>query len=79
MVGIRRVSAGFAFGLFDRRGDSRDSSSEAAELLQAAARLEMDREKAIAAYREVLRLYPNTTESSEATRNIQVLARHAAK
>ena len=80
VIGIRLVSGGFAYGLFDRQGDSRDTVSEAAELLQTAARLEsVDREKAIAAYREVLRLYPNTPASSEATRNIQVLMRHAAK
>jgi TolA-binding protein len=35
----------------------------------------VDREKAIAAYREVVRLYPNTDASSEATRNIQTLMR----
>jgi hypothetical protein len=76
IIGIRLVSGAFAYGLFDRRRDTKDISSEAAALLEAAARLEsVDREKAIAAYREVVRLYPNTDASSEATRNIQTLMR----
>jgi hypothetical protein len=79
IIGIRLVSGAFAYGLFDRE-DTKDISSEAAALLDRAARLEsVDREKAIAAYREVVRLYPNTDASNEATRNIHTLARHATQ
>jgi hypothetical protein len=80
LIGIRLVSGAFAYGLFDRREDTKDINSEAAELLDTAARLEsVDREKAIAAYREVVRLYPNTNASSEATRNIHMLARQTTQ
>jgi hypothetical protein len=79
-IGVRVVSGAFAYGLFDRQLVAKDSDSEAAALLDRAARMEsVDREKAIAAYREVVRLYPNTNASSEATRNIHTLARHAAQ
>jgi hypothetical protein len=80
IIGIRLASGAFAYGLFDRRGHAKDISSETAELLDTAARLEsVDREKAIAAYREVVRLYPTTNASNEATRNIQTLMRNAAQ
>lgn len=80
IIGIRLASGAFAYGLFNRHADTQDMSSKAAELLDMAARLEsVDREKAIAAYREVVRLYPNTNASSEATRNIHMLARQTAQ
>ena len=76
VVGVRLVSGAFAYGLIDRHRETTDVSSEAAELLDVAARLEsVDRARAIAAYREVVRLYPDTNASSEATRNIQLLMR----
>lgn len=77
-IGIRFASAGFAYGLFDKDTVSaEDIDSKATELLDAAARLEnVDRAQAIAAYREIVRLYPNTNAGAEAARNIQTLMRH---
>lgn len=47
---------------------------ETSRLLDAAARLEsVDRAKAVVAYEEIVRLYPDTSASREATRNIQTL------
>lgn len=75
-IAIRFASAGFAYGLFDKQSATEDTGSQATELLDKAARLEgVDRAQAIAAYREVVKLYPNTTASSEATRNIKILIR----
>ena len=81
IIGIRLVSGAFAYGLIDRHAEETpDITSEATAALDVAARLEsVDREKAIAAYREVVRLYPNTDASSEATRNIHVLTHHTAQ
>jgi hypothetical protein len=77
-IAIRFASAGFAYGLFDKQSATKDTSSQAAELLDKAARLEsVDRARAIEAYREVVRLYPNTSASGEATRNIKTLMRPA--
>lgn len=80
IIGVRLVSGALAYGLFDRQAGAQDTTSEAVALLDTAARWEsLDREKAIAAYREVVRLYPNTDASSEATRNIQTLMRHTTQ
>ena len=47
---------------------------DAQSLLNVAARLEsIDRAQAIAKYREVLALFPETSASAEAERNIQIL------
>jgi hypothetical protein len=49
---------------------------ESNRLLEAAAKLEKtDRTAAIAAYREIARLYPETPASAEAERNIETLMR----
>ena len=60
-----------------RAGELKFERRDAARFLNAAARLEsVDREKAIAAYRDIVRLYPNTTASREAAQNIEILIRH---
>jgi ribosomal protein L37E len=52
--------------------------TDPASLLDEAARLEdVDRSKAIAAYHEIVKLFPDTAASREAARNIQTLtSRH---
>jgi hypothetical protein len=56
---------------------NRAPSAEAQELLQEAARLEnVDRAQALAKYAEIVSLFPDTTASREATRNIRILSQH---
>ena len=54
-----------------------DSSDQAQELLDLAARLEgVDRAKAAALYAEIVRRFPGSRASNEAQRNMQTLASH---
>jgi hypothetical protein len=51
-----------------------EPNDRAQPLLNLAARLEdVDREKAVAVYQEIVKRYPGTPASDEAQRNIQVL------
>ena len=57
------------------RGLRPSRSDDAVQLLDRAARLEsVDRTQAVAAYEEIIRLFPETRASDEARRNIQTLA-----
>jgi hypothetical protein len=72
---IRSILSGIAESRAAARGT--DTHDEAQELLNAAAYLEdVDRSKAVALYREVIRKFPGTRASDEAQRNIQSLASH---
>ena len=75
-IGGRILCAGLAYWWVDELGDIPNSNRDSARLLNEAARFEnVDAAKAIGAYEEIIRLYPNTPASEEATRNIQSLMR----
>ena len=75
--GSRVLCSVLAYTMVTERSEAPNERRDAARFLNAAARLEsVDREKAIAAYRDIVRLYPNTTASREAAQNIEILIRH---
>jgi hypothetical protein len=54
-----------------------DMNEEATQLLEMAAMLEsVDRVKATELYRKIIEQFPNTAQSEEASRNIQILSAH---
>jgi hypothetical protein len=56
-----------------------DPASQAQEFLDRASHLEsVDRARAIALYAEIVRIFPGTTASEEAQRNLQTLTSHRA-
>jgi len=74
--GGRILCAVIAYCLIEENGAEPNATRDATRLLNAAARLENEnREKAILAYQEIIRLYPNTRASKEATSNIEILER----
>lgn len=78
MIGIRIIAAVWAYFTVVEHDETPNSGRDAKRLLNEAARLEnVDRAKAIAAYEEIARLYPNTAASKEAKGNIESLARQA--
>jgi hypothetical protein len=73
-IGGRILCAVLAYYFAVELNKTSDSDRDSGRLLDEAARLEsVDREKAIAAYEEIVRLYPNTSAGKEAARNIQTL------
>jgi hypothetical protein len=73
-IGSRIVAAIWAYHAVIELDEAPQPNRDSAALLNEAARLEsVDRSKAIAAYEEIIRLYPDTSASSEAARNIQAL------
>jgi len=75
-IGGRLVCAVWAvYALTHDQGKS-NSKADPQRLLDKAMRLEsVDRTKAINAYKEVIRLFHNTSASREAARNVEVLTR----
>ena len=74
--GFRILCAFLAFSLVKENAVEPDSTRDSERLLVAAARLEnVNREEAILAYEDIIRLYPNTRASNEAARNIETLKR----
>ena len=68
----------WAYRILVEADDSPDPGRDALRLLDEPARLEsVDRVKAIEAYDEIIRLYPDTSASKEAARNIETLNRQA--
>lgn len=75
-IGVRIISAALAYSLVGEQDGKSSPSDEWSRLLQEAARLEnTDRAKAVAAYEDIARRFPNTLASKEATRAIEVLKR----
>jgi hypothetical protein len=76
-LGARFVCAAFAYSLVKETSPEPNAARDATRLLTAAARLEGEnREQAISAYEEIIRLYPNTRASKEAAGNIETLKRN---
>jgi hypothetical protein len=72
--GGRILCAAIAYCLVEENGPGPNANRDATRLLNAAARLEnTNREEAILAYEEIIRLYPNTRASKEARSNIEIL------
>jgi hypothetical protein len=76
-IGGRLICAAWAYNAAVEQKDAPNLRRESARLLDEAARLEsVDFSKAIAAYEEIVRLYPDTPASKQAARNIETLKRH---
>jgi hypothetical protein len=76
-IGARVIAAGWAYSLAVEQDGSPNSERDAGRLLDQASRLESaDFHQAIAAYEEVMRLYPNTRASNQAASAIATLKRH---
>jgi len=77
-IGGRIICATLAYSLAVEGDEAPNLRRDTARLLDEAARLEsIDRVKAIAAYEEIVRMYPNTSASKEAARNIETMQRLA--
>jgi len=75
-LGGRFICAALAYALVKEKSADPNPARDANRLLTAAARLEGEnREQAILAYEEIIRLYPNTRASKEAAGNIETLKR----
>ncbi len=75
-IGSRIICAALAYRAVVELDVTPNPNRDSARLLDEAARLEnVDRSKAVAAYEEIVRMYPNTSASKEAKRNIQSLKR----
>jgi hypothetical protein len=75
-LGARLICAAFAYTLVKENSAEPNAARDATRLLTAAARLEGEnREQAILAYADIIRLYPNTRASKEAASNIETLKR----
>jgi hypothetical protein len=75
-VGVRIIAAIIAYNAAAHDSKTPDVERDSSHMLDEAARLESeDRDKAIAAYEEIIRSYPNTRASEEAARNIATLKR----
>lgn len=75
--GGRVLCAAIAYCLVEETSGKPNASRDTTRLLNAAARLENEnREQAISAYEEIVRLYPNTRASKEATSTIEILKRN---
>jgi hypothetical protein len=76
MIGSRIACAVWAYNALLEQDDAPNARRDSERLLDKGARLEsVDRSKAIAAYEGIVRSYPDTAASREATRNIQILKR----
>jgi len=74
IIVTRIVCVAWAHHALRKQRASARPATDAASLLEEAARLEdVDRSKAIAAYHEIVTLFPNTAAGREAARNIQTL------
>jgi len=77
-LGSHILCAARAYSRIIDQDEAPNSGRDSRRLLDEAARLEtVDREKAIAAYEELVRLYPDTAAGREAVRNIQTLKQGA--
>jgi len=78
LIVVRLVCMAVVCYLFSDPEETVAPGRDANSLLDQAARLEnIDRAQAIAAYEEIIRLYPGTPASHESERNIQTLRKHA--
>jgi hypothetical protein len=74
----RIICASLAYRAVVEQDNASTVRRDTSRLLEAAARLEShDRAKAVAAYEEIVKSYPDTPASREAARNIQTLRRQA--
>ncbi len=77
-IGGRIVAAVWAYCLVLEHDESPNVNRDASRLLDKAARLEsVDFSKAIAAYEEVVRLYPDTRASKQAANSIETLKKQS--
>jgi hypothetical protein len=77
-VGGRILCGALAYAMAAEQDETPNARRDSERLLDEAASLEsLDRTKAIAAYEEIIRLYPNAVASKEAKRNIETLKRQA--
>ena len=77
-IGARIFCAAWAYHAVIEQDEAPNTRRDSARLLDEAARLEsVDLFQAVAVYEEIIRLYPHTSASSEAERNIQILKRKA--
>lgn len=75
-LAARIASAGWAFYSLSVPDPESDPSADSIRLLEEAARLEsVDRDKAIAAYSNVVDLFPDTAAGKEAAHNLDILRR----
>jgi hypothetical protein len=73
-IGGRLIAAAWAYSLVVEHDDAPNQQRDAGRLLDEAARLEsVDFHKAIAAYEEVIRQYPDTRASKQAASAIETL------
>ena len=76
-IGSRLVAAAWAYNLAVEQDDAWIPQRDPGRLLDEAARLEtVEFSKAIAAYAEVIRQYPDTPASKQAASAIETLQRH---
>lgn len=77
-IGLRIFSAGFAYAAVIERDGAPNLRRDSNRYLIQAARLETtDLPKAIAAYEDIIRLYPGTPAAKEAQRNLELIKRRA--
>lgn len=77
--GFRVLASVWAYCVLVQQDERPNYRRDTSRLLNEAARLEsVDRSEAIAAYEDIIRLYPDTPASREAAANIQVLMRQPA-
>ena len=75
-IGARLVAAAWAYSLVVEQDDAPNPQRDAGRLLDEAAGLEsVDFHRAIAAYEEVMRQYPDTRASKQAASAIETLTR----
>jgi hypothetical protein len=75
-IGARVICVAWAYIAAREQDEASKPRREAIRLLDEAARLETtDRLRAITIYQEIIRLFPDTSASREAARNIQTLTR----
>jgi len=75
-LGARFICMTIAYCLIEENSAEPNTTRDTTRLLTAAARLEtVNRDEAILAYEDIMRLYPNTSASEEAARNIETLRR----
>jgi hypothetical protein len=74
------LCAAWAYHAVDELDERPNARRDSKRLLEIAASLEStDRDGAIAAYEEIIRLYPETAASAEAARNIQAMHGRSAR
>jgi len=76
-IGARIIAAAWAYAAVTEQAEDPNVSRDSARMLGEAAHLEsVDISKSVAAYEEIIQLFPGTPASAEAARNIETLKRH---